>query len=55
LIRKKKFFGGRKVKAVREKGLGVLRALKTPAASRAIEDAATTGDRMLRKLARAGA
>lgn len=55
LIRKKKFFGGKKVKAVREKGLGVLRAIKTPAAARAIEEAAATGDRMLRKLARAGA
>jgi hypothetical protein len=52
LIRKKRFFGGRKVKAVREKGLGALRALKTPAARKAIEDAATTGDRMLRRLAR---
>ena len=55
LIRKKKLFGGRKVKAVRERGLGALRAIKTPAAARAIEDAAATGDRMLRKLARAGA
>jgi len=55
LIRKKKFLGGKKVKAVKEKGLGALRAIKTPAATRAIEDAATNGDRMLRKLARAGA
>jgi HEAT repeat protein len=53
LIRKKRFFGGRKVKAVKQKGLGALRAIKTPAAARAIEDAAATGDRLLRKLARA--
>jgi len=51
LMRKKKFFGRRKMKAVREKSLGALRAIKTPAAERAIDDAATTGDRMLRTLA----
>jgi HEAT repeat protein len=55
LIRKKRFFGGRKVKAVKQKGLGALRAIKTPAAARAIEDAAATGDRLLRKLARSEA
>jgi hypothetical protein len=55
IIRKKKFFGGSKVKAVREKGLGALRAINTPKSMRVIEDAATAGDRMLRKLARAGA
>ena len=52
VIRKKRFFAGKKVRAVREKGLAVLRAIKTPAAAKAIEEAATTGDRGLRKLAR---
>jgi HEAT repeat protein len=55
LLKKKKFFATRKMRAIREKGLSVLRGLETPAARRAIEDAAATGDRMLRRLARAGA
>ncbi len=53
LIRKKKFLGGRKLKAVKQKGLGALRAIRTPAAARAIQDAAATGDRLLRRLAKA--
>jgi HEAT repeat protein len=53
LMRKKRFLGRGKVKAVREKSLAALGAIKTPAAERAIDDAAAHGDRMLRKLAQA--
>jgi hypothetical protein len=42
------------VKAVREKSLAALRAIRTPRAVRALDEAAKTGDRMLRRLARAG-
>jgi len=54
LMRKKKLLARRRVKAVREKSVAALRAVKTPGAARALEDAATHGDRMLRRLARAG-
>jgi HEAT repeat protein len=51
LMRKKKLFARKKVKAVKEKSVAALRAIKTQAANRALADAAKTGDRMLRKLA----
>jgi HEAT repeat protein len=54
LMKKKKLLARRKVKAVRERSLAALRAIKTPGAARAIDEAARTGDRMLRRLARAG-
>jgi len=54
LMRKKKLLARRKVKAVREKSITALRAIRTPGAARALNDAATTGDRMLRRMARAG-
>ncbi len=54
LMRKKKLLARRKVRAVREKSLAALRAIKTPGAARALDDAAANGDRMLRRLARAG-
>ena len=54
VMRKKKLFAWKKSRALKEQALAALRAIKTPAAARAIEDAAKTGDRMLRKLARAG-
>jgi HEAT repeat protein len=53
LMRKKKLLARRKVKAVREKSLAALRAIRTPGAARALDEAAKTGDRMLRRLARA--
>ena len=53
-MRKKKLFARKKTRALKEQSLAALRAIKTPAASGAIEEAAKTGDRMLRKLARAG-
>jgi HEAT repeat protein len=54
LMRKKKLLAWKKSRALKEHSLAALRAIKTPAAARAIEDAARTGDRMLRKLAQAG-
>ena len=55
LMRRKKLLAPRKGKALKETSLAALRAIQTPAATRAIDEAARTGDRMLRKLARAGA
>jgi HEAT repeat protein len=54
LMRKKKFLAWKKGRALKESSLAALRAIKTPAATRAIEDAAKTGDRLLRRLAQAG-
>jgi len=54
LMRKKKLLARKKVRAVREKSVSALRAIRTPDAARALDDAAKTGDRMLRRLARAG-
>jgi hypothetical protein len=51
LMRRKKLLARRKVRAVREKSVAALRAIKTPGAARALDDAARTGDRMLRRLA----
>ncbi|HEX9368633.1 MAG TPA: HEAT repeat domain-containing protein [Vicinamibacterales bacterium] len=54
LMRKKKLLAWKKTRALKEQAVAALRAIKTPAAARAIEDAAKTGDRLLRKLAQAG-
>jgi HEAT repeat protein len=53
LMRKKKLLARAKGRALKENSLAALRAIHTPAAERAIDEAAKTGDRMLRKLARA--
>ena len=53
LMRKKKLLARGKVRAVREKSVAALRAIRTPVAARALDEAAKTGDRMLRRLARA--
>jgi HEAT repeat protein len=55
VMRKKRLFAPKKSRVLKEQALAALRAIKTPAAAGAIEEAAKTGDRMLRKLARAGA
>ena len=55
LMRKKKLLAWKKGRALKEQSLAALRAIRTPAAEKAIDEAAKTGDRMLRKLARAGA
>jgi hypothetical protein len=54
LMRKKKLLSRKKTRALKEQSLAALRAIKTPAATGAIQDAAKTGDRMLRRLAQAG-
>lgn len=52
MMRKKKFFSRRKVRAVKEASLDALRQIGSPAARTAIADAAATGDRLLKALAR---
>jgi HEAT repeat protein len=52
LMRRKKLLAWKKKRAVKEGSLAALRAIGTPAASRAVDEAAKTGDGMLRKLAR---
>ncbi|HEY2435308.1 MAG TPA: HEAT repeat domain-containing protein [Vicinamibacterales bacterium] len=52
LLRKNKLLARRRVKAVREKSVAALRAIKTPGAAHALDEAARNGDRMLRRLAR---
>jgi HEAT repeat protein len=52
LMRRKKFFARKKTRALKAGSLAALRAINTPAARRAIDDAAKTGDGLLRKLAR---
>ena len=54
LMRKKKFLAWKKARALKEQSLTALRAIKTPAATEAVAEAAKTGDRMLRKLAASG-
>jgi hypothetical protein len=53
MMRRNKLLARRKVRAVKSESLSALRAISTPAAARAIEEAASTGDRLLRRLARA--
>jgi HEAT repeat protein len=55
LMRKKKLLAWKKKRAIKEGSLAALRAIGTPAAGRAVDEAAKTGDGMLRKLARASA
>lgn len=52
LIRRTGWFGRRKLRAIKEAGLGALRQIGSAAARQAIGDAAATGDRLLRKLAK---
>jgi HEAT repeat protein len=52
LMRRKKLLAWKKKRAVKEGSLAALRAIGTPAAARAVDEAAKTGDGMLRKLAR---
>ena len=52
LMRRKKLLAWKKKRSLKEGSLAALRAIGTPAAARAIDEAATTGDGMLRKLAR---
>lgn len=54
LMRRKKLLARKKTRALKAQSLAALRGIRTPAAEQAIAEAARTGDRMLRKLARAG-
>jgi hypothetical protein len=54
-MRKKKLLAWKKKRALKEGSLAALRAIGTPTADRAIDEAAKTGDGMLRKLARESA
>lgn len=54
LMRKKKFLARKKARALKEQSLTALRAIRTPAATQAVDEAAKTGDRMLRRLAASG-
>ncbi len=52
LMRRRSLWRWRRAREVKRRALGALRTIGTPAALAAIEDAARTGDRMLRRLAR---
>ena len=53
VMRRRSWLKRRKVRALKQTGLLVLRRIGTPAAASAIQDAATSGDRLLRRMARA--
>lgn len=52
LMHRRSLWRWRRARELRRRALGALRTIGTPAALAAIEDAARTGDRMLRRLAR---
>lgn len=52
VIRKRKWFARKKVRAIRTTGIRVLRQIATPAAQAALDKAAGDGDRQLRKVLR---
>ena len=51
-IRRTTWLGRKKLRAVKQAGLAALQQIGSPAAKTALSDAATKGDRLLRKLAR---
>ena len=53
MMRRRSLFARRKIRAVKQHALQALRLIGTPVARAAIRSAADTGDRMLRRLARA--
>lgn len=55
VMRKKSWLARRKTRGLKEASLDALRRIGTPAAQKAVADAAARGDRMLRRLARAAA
>jgi hypothetical protein len=52
VMRRRSWFRRRKVRALKQTGLLVLRRIGSPAAASAIQDAASSGDRLLRRMAR---
>jgi HEAT repeat protein len=53
MANRKRFFGGAKLRALKERSIGALVRVATPKATAAIKDAAERGDRTLRKIAAA--
>jgi HEAT repeat protein len=52
VMRKRKWFARQKVRAVKQAGISTLRQIGTPAAQAALDGAAETGDRLLKRFAR---
>jgi HEAT repeat protein len=50
MARRRRFFGGRKLRALKERSVAALVAIGTPQADEALRDAAKTGDRKLQKI-----
>jgi HEAT repeat protein len=50
MARRRRWFGGRKLRTLKERSVAALRAIGTPKADDALRDAAATGDRNLRKI-----
>jgi enoyl-CoA hydratase/carnithine racemase len=55
MARRRRFFGGAKLRALKERSIDALVHVGTPKAASAVKDAAATGDRKLRKIAAARA
>jgi hypothetical protein len=55
MARQRRFFGGAKLRALKERSVDALVRVGTPKAASAVKDAAATGDRKLRKIAAARA
>ena len=53
VIARRGFFGRRKLRTLKERGVGALARIGTPAAQTVLANAAKTGDRLLRKIAAA--
>jgi len=53
LAQRKRFLGGRKLRALKERSVDALARVKTEKATAALKDAAEHGDRYLKKIARA--
>ena len=49
-VRQRAFFRRKKLRAIKEKGVGALVRIGTPRAATALEEAGRTGDRMLKKI-----
>ena len=52
-MRRRSWLARRKTRAVKETSIVTLQRIATPAAQRALTEAAATGDRLLKKLAKA--
>jgi HEAT repeat protein len=53
LARRTRFFGGRRLRAIKDRSVDALVQVKTEKSAAVLEDAAEQGDRYLRKIARA--